>query len=182
MSTEGNRILSFLAAQHQPFGSWREEWLGVPLEFKACLSGELPPRELIGSVRALVLRGDDVLVSHMDRPWLMVGGRMEQGETVEQTLLREVAEETGWIARPIAVIGFIHVRHLDGQRPDWGRPAPHFLDPVFGVEALRYDPTLIGADDMNCRLVAMSEVEQFGLEEVNLTFLRQALLTRGPRQ
>jgi hypothetical protein len=35
------------------FGGWREEWLGVPLDF-ALPSDELPPRAFVGSVRAIV--------------------------------------------------------------------------------------------------------------------------------
>src|SRR5262245_31322770 len=121
---------SFLG-RHEPIGGWRAEWLGVPLEARTYLSRELPPRRLVGSVRALVLRGDSVLLVHTSPPILNVGGRCQPGETVEETLLREVAEESGWVVHPLGVIGFVHCRHLDEQRPAWGRPAPDFVDPVF---------------------------------------------------
>lgn len=105
-------------SHHPSFGGWSEAWDGVPLEFRTCLGNDLPPRAFVGSVRALVLRNNEVLLVHSSVPILSVGGRCQPGETVEQTLLREVREETGWRVLPLGVIGFIHCQHLDGQRPN----------------------------------------------------------------
>jgi 8-oxo-dGTP pyrophosphatase MutT (NUDIX family) len=169
---------SFLA-RHRHFGGWREKWIGVPLEFRTFLADELPPRAYIGSVRAIVLCHDKVLLVRSSPPILSVGGRCKDGESVEETLLREVGEESGWVAIPIGVIGFIHCRHLDAQRPDWGRPAPDFVDPIFAMAALRYDPAMLGPDETRCEFVSIAEVERLGIDEINQTFLREALRKRS---
>lgn len=165
--------------RHQPFGGWTGEWIGVPLEFRCYLSEELAPRNFVGSVRALVLRDDRVLLVHSSPPILNVGGRCQEGESIEDTLLREVAEESGWLVAPIGVIGFVHARHLDEQRPDWGRPAPDFVDPLFVVTALEYNPVMLGHNEPHSEFVSISAVEQLGIDEVNRTFLREALRKRS---
>jgi 8-oxo-dGTP pyrophosphatase MutT (NUDIX family) len=174
-------LKNFLS-RHQPFGSWRDEWLGIPLEFRSCAAEELPPREYVGSVRAVVLRDNEVLVVYTSPPILSVGGRCEPGETLEETLLREVGEETGWLVAPIGVIGFVHGRHLDEQRPAWGRPAPDFIDPIFAVTAVRYDPAMLGQDEVKCQFIPIDSIEPLGIERINRTFLSEALRRRSKNQ
>lgn len=170
--------LKTFLARHPSFGSWTESWEDAPLEFHVSLSGELPPRAFVGSVRALVLQGEKILLVHASVPILNVGGRCESGETLQKALLREVAEETGWRVSPIAVIGFIHARHLDEQRPNWGRPAPDFVDPLFAVEALSFDARLQKPDEHPCEFIRICDAERFGVHEFDRTFLREALRKR----
>jgi len=174
-----DEALEAFLSRHPFFGGWHEEWDGVPLEFRACLSDELPPRAFVGSVRAIVLRDNKVLLVHSSVPILSVGGRCKPEETIEQTLLREVAEETGWIVSPMDVIGFIHCHHLDAQRPDWGRPAPDFIDPLFAVAAETFDEKLMDSTESRCEFVSIDEVESLGVEEINRTFLCEALRKRS---
>lgn len=173
--------LEAFLARHPSFGGWREEWDGVPLEFRVCLSDNLPPRVFVGSVRAIVLRDEEVLLVHSSVPILSVGGRCEPGETIEQTLFREVAEETGWRVSSLGVIGFIHCRHLDEQRPEWRRPAPDFIDPLFAVVAQTFDAKLMDSTDANCEFVPINQVEHLGVEEINRRFLREALQRRAAK-
>ncbi len=177
-SQTSNEELQAFLSRHPSFGGLREEWEGVPLEFRFCLSDDLPPRAFVGSVRALVLRDNHVLLVHSSVPILSVGGRCGPGETVEETLLREVGEETGWRVSPLSVIGFIHARHLDGQRPAWGRPAPDFIDPLFAVEAQEFDASLLESQNPHCEFVPIETVEQLGVDEINRTFLSEALQKR----
>jgi len=170
-----NKDIEEFLSRHTSFGRWREEWVGVPLELCAYLCDELPPRPFIGSVRAIVLCGNEVLLIHASVPILSVGGRCRPEETIEQALLREVAEETGWKVSPIGVIGFIHCRHLDEQRPNWERPAPDFIDPLFVVLAETFDKTLMDLGEPQCEFVSVDAVESLGVEEINRTFLCEAL-------
>ncbi len=174
---EASDLEAFLS-RHPSFGGWREAWEGVPLEFRTCLANDLPPRAFVGSVRALILRGNEVLLVHSSAPILSVGGRCQPGETVEQTLLREVGEETGWRVLPLGVIGFIHCRHLDEQRLSWGRPAPDFIDPLFVVEAQAYVPSLLETQNPRCEFVPVWDIERLGVDLINRTFLSEALRNR----
>ncbi len=122
-----------------------------------------------------VIRDQEVLVVHSKVPILTVGGRCEPHETLEQGLIREVAEETGCLVQLVDLIGFIHAQHLNEQRPDWGRPAPDFIDLMFvtqfqGFDAKRKDP-----DQPHSEFISLSQVEAFGIEEINRTFLNAAL-------
>ncbi len=55
----------------------------------------------IGS-RAVIIRDGKILLSHetVSGWWLIPGGGMEEGETPEECVIREVEEETGMIVRP----------------------------------------------------------------------------------
>ena len=174
-----DEALRHFLEQHPSFGGWEESWLDVPLRFRVCLTDELPPRAFVGSVRALILHGDEVLLVHSSVPILNVGGRCQPNESIVETLHREVGEETGWRVEPIGVIGFTHVQHLDEQRPDWGRPAPDFIDPMFAVEAQSFDANILEAGEAKCEFVPINTLEHMGMNTINMTFLKRALTARS---
>ena len=51
------------------------------------------------AARAIIIKGDQLLVMHRNKHgsqyYTLVGGRVNDGETVEQALVREIKEETG---------------------------------------------------------------------------------------
>lgn len=59
-------------------------------------------------VKALILKDDKFLAMHnkgvKEDLWELPGGRMEFGETAEETLKREIMEETGLIVKPIKLL------------------------------------------------------------------------------
>lgn len=59
-------------------------------------------------VKALILKDDKFLVMHnngvKEDLWELPGGRMEFGETSEETLRREILEETGLTVKPIKLL------------------------------------------------------------------------------
>jgi mutator protein MutT len=69
------------------------------------------------SVKGVVLDADDrVLLLRNDRDeWELPGGRIEIGETPEQCVVREIAEETGWAVRagPLLDAWLYHVTAVD---------------------------------------------------------------------
>lgn len=132
----------------------------VHLAVRIFASEILPPADLVTSVRGVVFKAarvvvvDDTIESHV-----MPGGRMEAGETILQTLERELLEECGWTMPAPRLFGMIHFRHLS-LRPDGYRyPYPDFLHLLFVGEAGEYRRAALKCDDeieTGSRLVPIS--------------------------
>ncbi len=67
-------------------------------------------RPMRQAVRAIIIEDDKILVMHRDKYgdkyFTLVGGRINDGETQEQALVREIREETGMrviAARPVYI-------------------------------------------------------------------------------
>ena len=70
-----------------------------------------PPEELVSSVRAVVRCSDEVLVCrNPDAVHALPGGRREPGESFEQTLRRELLEETGFEIQAPRPLGLARLR------------------------------------------------------------------------
>ena len=143
-----NTITDFLegktAVSSQPL-TW--QWHNHPLKMnqQIYLGHDLPPDALSSSVRAILLRENEVMVirNHQNEPYLIPGGRREPGETILETLRRELLEETGWSVRETAVIATYHFQHLAPKPPDYKYPYPHFFWPIFVAQADQFYPKAI---------------------------------------
>jgi len=82
-----------------------------------------------------IQRGRILLVRRARAPgrgmWALPGGFVEQRETVEEAVVRELREETGLAARPVALVGVYSGPHRDPRKPTTsvvflmsGRPRP----------------------------------------------------------
>ncbi|MGO8719781.1 MAG: NUDIX hydrolase [Acidobacteriaceae bacterium] len=82
---------------------------------------EYPTSPIVG-VGAVVLHADCVLLvrrakAPLEGEWSLPGGAVELGETLEEAIVREVAEETGLRVAPIQVLkAFDHIDRDSGGR------------------------------------------------------------------
>lgn len=93
--------------------------------------------------------------------WLGVGGKLEDGESPEDCLIREVEEETGLTLKKYAYRGFI--TFVSNQ---WGTEYMHLFT------ATEYEGEIKECDEGNLEWVPKSEIEQLNLWEGDKIFFR----------
>ncbi|WP_340647226.1 NUDIX domain-containing protein [Phenylobacterium sp.] len=143
---------------------------------------EPPPADLVTSVRGVVFKDtkvvvvDDGIDSHV-----MPGGRMEPGETIGQTLARELREECGWSVPSPCLFAMICFRHLSARPENYRYPYPDFLHLLFVGEAGDYRRSSLkraGEIETGSRLVPISRaLTTLSLEQQAI--LRLAMGARG---
>jgi ADP-ribose pyrophosphatase YjhB (NUDIX family) len=130
-----------LLATHVPAVELGVTWGVTPLRAAAYPEVPAPPVDVVMSVRVIVEVGDDVVVctnaNGLRHPF--PGGRREPGETLAETAVREVHEETGWQLDPdtLAPLGFLHFRYVDPVDPAWLHlPHPDLVHLVYSGTAV----------------------------------------------
>ena len=100
-------------------------WLPTPNESLLALSPVLPAKELITTAFALAFSGDQLLLTNLvKRGWDIPGGHVETGERPEETVRREVAEETGAKLGQLHVLGYQRLRLLAPKPVEYKYPYP----------------------------------------------------------
>jgi len=123
------------------------EWPPAQLRVRTYLTARLPPLDRVSSVRALVRQQDRILVVRdLVSVHILPGGRREPGETLLQTLEREVLEETGWTIQEPQLLGLVHFQHLTPKPDSYHHPYPDFLHLVNVATVDRYDAVQREAD------------------------------------
>jgi ADP-ribose pyrophosphatase YjhB (NUDIX family) len=183
MTEELDVLLSGLTVAEEGEAAWPD---GLRLRVRGYLTDAAPPLACVSSVRAVVLRGEEVLVfrDRGGRPHLLPGGRREGDEPVEATVRREVREETGWEISRLRPLGFIHFRHLTPKPAGYRYPYPDFVQLVYAAEAERDTPGAPIEDDwvVGSCLVAVEEARTLGIAPGEMLFLDGALRQRGQDQ
>jgi ADP-ribose pyrophosphatase YjhB (NUDIX family) len=147
------RLRSYLES-HAHHHETTERWpIQGEMKVRLCLATTMPPPDAISSILAIVMNANrEVLFLWPSNPsgsiaHVLIGGRSLGDETPEETVIREVGEETGWHVRPTRMIGFRHFFHLDPRSPATDRPYPNFVQPIFAATAVEFEPTRIVSGD-----------------------------------
>ena len=153
------------------------------MEISGYLCSEAPPADLVSSVRAIVFKGDQVLVMrNLDSTHIVPGGRVEEGETFAETLQRELLEEAGVEIRSGAQIGLVHFRHTTSKPKGYPCLYPDFLWPVcvalFVPE--RSDAKVDDDYEIASRFLPLPEVRKLALVDHEKAFLEAAVEAVNP--
>lgn len=85
----------------------------------------LPPPELTSIAGGFVFHGDSVVLANIPgRGWEIIGGRIDLGETPEETFRRETMRQIGVSLSHIQMIGIIRIEHLGPEPPNCPYPFP----------------------------------------------------------
>ena len=172
-------VLAFLA-RHPPQTRATRTWVrsAITLEISAAIGDEPPPLAYVTSVRCVVVRQGQVLVVQDPESYhILPGGRREPGETLEQTLRREVLEETGWTLGEPRPLGFIHFHHLTPRPPAYPYPYPDFFQIVYLADAIDYVSSAVqlGEYELGSDFYPPAAAATLGLSEGERLFLTTAL-------
>jgi len=143
------------------------------------MNRQYPDRPFCG-VGVVVWRGDQVLLVRRGRAprkgdWSIPGGLQELGETVGETALREVLEETGLTVRLTDQLGVVD----SVRRDDAGRVEYHYTLIEFAAEWVSGEP--VANDDVDRALwVSPEELDGYALwtETRRIIALSQSLRRR----
>jgi 8-oxo-dGTP pyrophosphatase MutT (NUDIX family) len=176
--TDISQIVAPLALQADE----QAEWPPMRLRVRTYLTTTLPPLDLVTSVRALVRRGEQILVVRDPvSVHILPGGRREPGETLLQTLEREVLEETGWTIQLPWLIGLAHFQHLTPKPKDNRYPYPDFLHLVYVATVDRYDAAQREVDgyELEAGFQPLATVAALPISQGERALLRAMIQTYG---
>ena len=160
------------------------EWTLAHFEVNTYFHSQVPPIDFITSVRAIVLRGQGekarevLVVQDPDGYHILPGGRREEGESLIDTVVRELLEETGWQVTVGALLGFKHFYRLTPARPEFRYAHPHFAQLVYVAMAAAYQPQAIEEDgyEIGAHFVKIDQLDQYNITAGERLFLGAALM------
>ena len=134
------QLADFLDVQKPEFVE-TAKWGDLRLQVTTFVSEDLPPLDFVSSVRAMVTNEQSevlMCVSGDGETHIVPGGRREAGETLQETLKREILEETGWFVEIGKQIGFWWFHHLTPKPEGYRYPYPDFLQIIHHAKAIRH--------------------------------------------
>ena len=175
----GSEIATYLESM-MPVAHGEAIWAGgtMPLRLTYYVGTVRPPAGYVSSVRCLLLKDARVMIvrSTDGTHHLLPGGRREDGESLLETLRRELLEETGCTASAVRQLGVVHFHHLRETPAGYEYPHPDFLWLVFCAQAGE-QMAQPGVDDWEAEVFfrPADDVADLGLSSGDHAFLQAAL-------
>lgn len=137
------------------------ELLPKPNEYHLVLADRLPPAELITAALALIFDGDRFLMTRLNtRGWDIPGGHIEPGESPEETVRREIYEETAVRVGPLHLLAYEQFIIHSPRPPDYKYPYPTSYQVFFWGKLVSRDPFAPTPEASECRLLTPDEARQ----------------------
>lgn len=175
-------FLDLLEPEYEEVTVWSQG--KFPLRVVSYFCAEVPPLEFVMSVRGVVVSDSHALVlRNCDETHIVPGGRREKGETLEETLRREILEETGWATANYQMLGIWHFHHLAPKPNDFPYLYPDFLHILYAARPTEYLPDTRLKDDyeLECRFVPLEEVKTLKLQQPSQLLFLQAALAKNKK-
>lgn len=141
---------------------------------------EYPPRPIVG-IGVVLLRGDAVMLVRRGRPpgmgeWSLPGGAQRIGEPAETAARRELLEETGLTAGPLALVANVDSIHRDPA----GRVQFHYTILDFAGEWAGGEPCA-GGDVTAAEWAPLNALAPYALwsEAIRVIGLARTLVSSG---
>lgn len=136
------------------------------------LKREYPTQPTVGIGAVIICNGKILLAKRGSEPgknkWSIPGGLVELGETVRDTVIREVKEETNLDVEAHSLIDIV-----DNLEPDEkGKLRYHFVILDFFVRLKGGNPDA-GSDALEVRWVSLNEVEKYDLTRIFREFFER---------
>ena len=131
-----------------------------------------PSAPVVG-VGGVVIRDGKVLLIRRGKPplygrWVVPGGTVELGESLEQALVREMREETGLEVVPLEILTVFDRIERDGDRVVYHYVIVDYLCRWLGGEALA------ASDALEAAWAALDDLPRFDLPEKALEVVQNA--------
>ena len=134
---------------------------------------EYPEGPLVGVGGVVIEQGRTLLIKRGSAPlegqWSIPGGMLELGETIEQGVRRELAEETGIEVRVVALIE-VFERIIPGEA---GRTRYHFVILDYLCERVSGEARA-ASDVTDVAWAREDELEKYGMTAIAMRVIRRA--------
>lgn len=182
-NVQESKALTDFLSRYQPLCEEVTTWSSeqFPLRVVSYFCAELPPLEFITSVRAIVIQDGQVLVLRdTDETHIVPGGRREPGETLAETLRREILEETGWLTNHYEMLGLWHFHHLNPRPPDFPYLYPDFLHVIYAAIPIKQMPEakLDDAHELGNEFMPIEQARKIKFAEPSQLLFLDAALAR----
>ena len=151
-------------------------WLPEPNESQIVLSAILPEPELVTAALVLAFVGDQLLMTNLaSRGWDIPGGHVESGECPDETVRREVYEETGATLASLHLLGYQRLRLLGPQPSPYRYPYPDSYQAFYWAQVASLEDFLPTAETQGRALFSPAEAQSLSWVKMNRDLYEAAL-------